>query len=54
MTAGWAIAGDVLIKSPDSKLVVTVSNENGRAEYSVNYEGKQMLSKSQMKIFQDI
>ena len=31
MTAGLAMAGDVLIKSPDSKLVVIVSNENGRA-----------------------
>ncbi|WP_036878372.1 glycoside hydrolase family 97 protein [Xylanibacter oryzae] len=46
MTAGLAMAGDVLIKSPDSKLVVIVSNEDGRAEYSVNYEGKQMLTKS--------
>lgn len=46
LVTGMANANDVVIKSPDSRLVVTVSNNQGKAEYTVAYNGKQMLTRS--------
>ena len=54
LTAGTAIANDVVIKSPDNKLVVTVSNGDGKAEYTVSYDGRQMLDKSALGLKSDI
>ena len=54
LTAGIAIANDVVIKSPDNKLVVTVSNGDGTAEYPVSYDGRQMLDKSALGLKSDI
>ena len=39
-------AGNYTVKSPDGKLAVNVSCEGGKASYTVDYEGKQMLSPS--------
>ena len=39
-------AGNYTVKSPDGKLAVNVSCEGGRASYTVDYEGKRMLSPS--------
>ena len=41
-----AQAGNYTVKSPDGKLAVNVSCEGGKASYTVDYEGKQMLSPS--------
>ena len=41
-----AQAGNYTVKSPDGKLAVNVSCEGGRASYTVDYEGKRMLSPS--------
>ena len=46
LVTGMTNANDVVIKSPDSRLVVTVSNNQGKAEYTVAYNGKQMLTRS--------
>lgn len=46
LVTGMTNANDVVIKSPDSRLVVTVSNNQGKAEYTVAYNGKQMLIRS--------
>ena len=39
-------AENVLMASPDGKLQVTVSEENGKIGYTVDYDGKSMLQKS--------
>ena len=39
-------AGNFTVKSPDGKLAVNVSCEGGKASYTVDYEGKRMLSPS--------
>ncbi len=41
-----AWAADKTVTSPDGRLVVTLSDEGGRATYQVNYDGKTMLAKS--------
>ena len=41
-----AQAGNYTVKSPDGKLAVNVSCEGGKAFYTVDYEGKRMLSPS--------
>ena len=41
-----AQAKDVKVASPDGKLVVTVTDEGGKAAYSVELDGRQMLTKS--------
>ena len=41
-----AQAGNYTVKSPDGKLAVNVSCEGGKASYTVDYEGKRMLSPS--------
>ena len=41
-----AQAGIYTVKSPDGKLAVNVSCEGGKASYTVDYEGKRMLSPS--------
>lgn len=39
-------AADVNVASPDGKLVVTVSCNNGQAAYSVTYDGRTMMTRS--------
>ena len=39
-------AEDVQLTSPDGKLQVTLSEQNGRLTYAVDYEGKKMLQES--------
>ncbi len=46
LSALGAQAGNYTVKSPDGKLAVNVSCEGGKASYTVDYEGKQMLSPS--------
>lgn len=46
MTFAVAQAKDVKVASPDGKLVVTVTDEGGKAAYSVELDGRQMLTKS--------
>ena len=36
-------ANSYTVKSPDGKLVVNVACEGGKASYTVDYNGKQML-----------
>jgi hypothetical protein len=50
LSAGLLQAADKHIFSPDGKLVVTVSAENGAAVYSVNYNGKVFLNKSPLGV----
>ena len=45
---GCALAGVNSVSSPDGRLVVTVEEDGGRAYYSVKYDGKQMLGRSQL------
>lgn len=46
MTFAVAQAKDVKVASPHGKLVVTVTDEGGKAAYSVELDGRQMLTKS--------
>ena len=39
-------ANSYTVKSPDGKLVVNVACEGGKASYTVDYNGKQMLGTS--------
>ena len=39
-------ADDLLMTSPDGKLLVTLSEQNGRLGYAVEYDGKAMLQRS--------
>ena len=39
-------ANNYTVKSPDGKLVVNVACEGGKASYTVDYNGKQMLGTS--------
>ena len=38
------------VSSPDGKLVVTIDSENGKAFYSVKYNNKQMIERSQLGV----
>ena len=46
LCAVCAQANNYTVKSPNGKLVVNVACENGRASYTVSYDGKQMLMPS--------
>ena len=46
LAAYTAQAKDIVIKSPNGKLTVTVSDHSGQVSYSVSYDGKQMLTPS--------
>ena len=48
MTALPLAAAEKKLTSPDGKLVVTVSDEGGRATYQITYDGKQMLGASSL------
>ena len=48
MSGQCALAATHEVKSPDGRLVLTVTDEGGRAYYSVKYDGKQMLGRSQL------
>ena len=43
-----ATAETKTVSSPDGKLVVTIDSENGKAFYSVKYNNKQMIERSQL------
>ncbi len=45
-TLPWLNAENVIVKSPDSKLAVIISDENGAASYTVKYNEKTMLENS--------
>jgi len=49
-----AIAARHTVKSPDSRLVVTVDNDGGRATYSVTYDGCVMLEPSALGLVSNI
>lgn len=42
------------IKSPDGKLIVNIETGNGKANYSVTYNNKQMLEKSMLGLYTNI
>ena len=46
LATGWALAENVNVTSPDGRLSVTFACENGRAFYSVDYDGQQVLHPS--------
>ena len=46
LAAAAAQANEYTVKSPDGKLVVKVACEGGKASYTVDYDGKQMLQPS--------
>lgn len=48
MTALPSAAIEKTITSPDGKLVVTVSDQGGRATYHLTYDGKQMMRESRL------
>ena len=48
LSAMTLMAENKNITSPDGRLDVTVYNDNGLAEYSVTYDGKQMLTRSRL------
>lgn len=45
-----ATAETKTVSSPDGKLVVTIDSENGKAFYSVKYNNKQMIERSQLGV----
>lgn len=45
-----ATAETKTVNSPDGKLVVTIDSENGKAFYSVKYNNKQMIERSQLGV----
>ena len=45
-----AMAETKTVSSPDGKLVVTIDSENGKAFYSVKYNNKQMIERSQLGV----
>ena len=45
-----ATAETKTVSSPDGKLVVTIDSENGKAFYSVKYNNKQMIERSQVGV----
>lgn len=46
LAALCAQANNYTVKSPDGKLQVNVECEGGKVSYTVDYEGKQMLTRS--------
>lgn len=54
MSLCFAFAESFEIVSPDGKLAVTVYSENGKAYYSVDYNGRQMLVRSMLGLTTDI
>ncbi len=54
VATGISNAGVNQVASPDGKLVVTVSAENGRAAYQVDYNGRTFLEKSPLGLHTDI
>lgn len=49
-----ATAETKTVNSPDGKLVVTIDSENGKAFYSVKYNNKQMIERSQLGVVANI
>ena len=49
-----ATAETKTVSSPDGKLVVTIDSENGKAFYSVKYNNKQMIERSQLGVVANI
>lgn len=49
-----AMAQSKTVCSPDGKLVVTIDNEGGKAYYSVKYNNKQMVERSQLGLVANI
>ena len=49
-----AMAETKTVSSPDGKLVVTIDSENGKAFYSVKYNNKQMIERSQLGVVANI
>jgi hypothetical protein len=50
-----ATAGDIqTVKSPDGKLVVNIETDNGKTNYSVTYNNKQMFEKSYLDLHTNI
>ncbi len=50
-----ATAGDIkTVKSPDGKLVVNIETDNGKANYSVLYNDKQMMEKSSLGLHTNV
>lgn len=45
-----ATAETKTVSSPDGKLVVTIDSDNGKAFYSVKYNNKQMIERSQLGV----
>lgn len=45
-----AFADSKNVSSPDGKLVVTIHNDGGKAYYSVKYNNKQMIERSQLGV----
>ena len=49
-----AMAETKTVSSPDGKLVVTIDSENGKAFYSVKYNNKLMIERSQLGVVANI
>lgn len=49
-----AVAQTKDVTSPDGKLVVTIDNENGKAYYSIRYNDKLMIERSQLGVVANI
>ena len=49
-----ADAAKVDVKSPDGKLVVSISDDGGKPEYEVNYDGTAMLGRSALGLKTDV
>lgn len=49
-----ADAAKVDVKSPDGKLVVSISDDGGKPEYEVNYDGTAMLGRSALGLNTDV
>lgn len=54
MTSLAALAQDAIVSSPDGRLVVTINSNNGKANYSVTYDKKEMLKPSELGLRTDI
>ena len=46
LVTAFAFADNKVVSSPDGKLVVTISCEDGQASYAVKYDGKEVLKPS--------
>lgn len=46
LAALCAQANNYTVKSPDGKLLVNVECEGGKVSYTIDYDGKQMLTRS--------